>query len=299
MLEDFCLKKYQFLIHKSRMSVRVSSHVWESSKQTGDRLLLMLALADFADEQGVCWPSQAVLAAKVRCSVRWVQKMLADLKKDGEIEVKKQGIGRGQNTEYQIVFSEPKKANVDTPINGEKTNVDTSITTKEKANSVTLKGELCDVKPELHNIKGERIVRTNHHRTVKEPSKEPPADLPLPFDSPDFAETWEQWKNHRREIRKKLTPTAVQQQFALCRKVGKADAIEMIQTSIRNGWTGLFEPQTNRGKSPAPSEDDPFAGMTATEKEAFFKQAREEEDRELDALRQRLLDLPERIQNEL
>ena len=40
------------------MSVRVSSRVWESSAQSGGGLLMLLAIADFADDDGVAFPAE-------------------------------------------------------------------------------------------------------------------------------------------------------------------------------------------------------------------------------------------------
>lgn len=217
------------------MSVRVSSLVWERSGQSGDSLLLLLAMADFCDEDGICWPSQERLAERVRCSDRWIRALLKRLVLATDIAVIEQGGGRSKSTSYQLnnlyVNQEHKSR-----INDETRNSKSRITVPEKE-------ELSDTNPEHSSINVEHCVPRNHHRTVREPSNEPSANLPLPFDSPDFSEAWELWKNHRREIRKKLTPTAIGQQFDLCKKVGKADAIEMIQNSVRNGWTGLFPPK--------------------------------------------------------
>ena len=58
------------------MSVRWISYVWESSPFKGERLLLHLALADFANDEGECWPAQPTLAKKARCSVTWSKDQL-------------------------------------------------------------------------------------------------------------------------------------------------------------------------------------------------------------------------------
>lgn len=39
------------------MSIRVMSSVWANSKQSGNDLLVLLALADFADDRGVAFPA--------------------------------------------------------------------------------------------------------------------------------------------------------------------------------------------------------------------------------------------------
>ena len=38
------------------MSIRVMTQVWDTSEQKGSALLLLLALADHAADDGFCWP---------------------------------------------------------------------------------------------------------------------------------------------------------------------------------------------------------------------------------------------------
>ena len=52
------------------MSVRISGAVWKHSRLSGSELLLLLALADFADDGGFCYPSVSTLAGYMRMSVR-------------------------------------------------------------------------------------------------------------------------------------------------------------------------------------------------------------------------------------
>jgi len=85
------------------MSLYVSSRVWKSSPQKADRLLLLLALAFRANDEGVAWPSQDSLAKDCRCSRRGVQRMLDALIAEGEIElVKAGGTGRGDHAIYKL-----------------------------------------------------------------------------------------------------------------------------------------------------------------------------------------------------
>lgn len=69
------------------MSIRVMSQVWEHSLAEGGELLVLLALADFADDDGYCWPSIARLAGKSRLSERQVKRVLRTLAERDEIEM--------------------------------------------------------------------------------------------------------------------------------------------------------------------------------------------------------------------
>lgn len=68
------------------MSVHVASAVWANSEQKGSALLVLLALADYANDEGVCWPSVASLQKRSRLSRRSVQLQLRRLEAAGEIE---------------------------------------------------------------------------------------------------------------------------------------------------------------------------------------------------------------------
>jgi hypothetical protein len=86
------------------MSVKWISQVWQSSPYRGERLLLHLALADFASDEGVCWPSQSTLARKARCSVNWVRLSIAQMVRDDLIEiVEPAGAGRGKVGKYRLL----------------------------------------------------------------------------------------------------------------------------------------------------------------------------------------------------
>ena len=64
------------------------SWLWDHSPATAHvELLIELALADFADDDGRCWPSVATIAWKARCSERHVQRTIRGLIEAGRLEV--------------------------------------------------------------------------------------------------------------------------------------------------------------------------------------------------------------------
>lgn len=70
------------------MSVRVMQAVWEHSKQSGGALVLLLAIADNAhDDGGGAYPSNATLAQKARMTGRNVNILLKSLVDAGEIAI--------------------------------------------------------------------------------------------------------------------------------------------------------------------------------------------------------------------
>lgn len=60
--------------------------VWDSGRYDAGALLVLLAMADYADEEHVCRPSVGALARKARLSERQIIRILNRFKEDGTIE---------------------------------------------------------------------------------------------------------------------------------------------------------------------------------------------------------------------
>lgn len=77
------------------MSVTAISRVWERSRAKGSELLVLLAIADYADDEGRnAWPSVQKLADKSRMTERGVRDVLRRLADDGELAVERNTDGR-------------------------------------------------------------------------------------------------------------------------------------------------------------------------------------------------------------
>jgi hypothetical protein len=86
------------------MSVRTMARVWEFSKNKGNDLLMLLAIADFADDDGRAYPSVSTLAEKCRMKPRNASAILSALRASGELDVRMNEGPRGANM-YRIVLS--------------------------------------------------------------------------------------------------------------------------------------------------------------------------------------------------
>lgn len=70
------------------MSIKVMTAVWEKSQHAKTRLLLMLAIADYCDDNGRgCWASNSTLGDKCRMDSRSIPRLLAALAASGEITI--------------------------------------------------------------------------------------------------------------------------------------------------------------------------------------------------------------------
>jgi len=61
-------------------------------------------------------------------------------------------------------------------------------------------------------------------------------------------QAWEDFLAHRKDIRKPLTPLAAKKVVTLLSRHTPEQQREMVDTTIRNRWTGVFPPKgNNRG----------------------------------------------------
>lgn len=89
------------------MSVKYSRLVLDRSQSKGTDLLVMLVLADFANEHGLSWPSVATLARTCRMTPRNLNLRLAKLRESGEVEVE-QNAGQAGSNLYRIAIQTPE-----------------------------------------------------------------------------------------------------------------------------------------------------------------------------------------------
>ena len=105
------------------MSIREMSRVWADSKQKGSALLLLLAIADNANDDGICWPSTKTLSHKTRMTERNVLRLidvLSDAKEidawrrrnKGTVYVVLSGCDDAERTRRAKILSDKKDGNV-------------------------------------------------------------------------------------------------------------------------------------------------------------------------------------------
>lgn len=85
------------------MSVRVSSWAWSLEEVMGSEALALLALADQANDQGLCWPAQEKLAPKARQSVSTLRRSLRSLEKMGLLTTITRSSTRGRRSNLYLL----------------------------------------------------------------------------------------------------------------------------------------------------------------------------------------------------
>jgi len=88
------------------MSIKVQTQVWTYYPGSGTELLLALAVADFADDEGAgIWPSVETLAKKVRCSDRQVSRIISGMVNKGFLLLVSEANTKRKTREYAINLS--------------------------------------------------------------------------------------------------------------------------------------------------------------------------------------------------
>ena len=80
------------------MSTRASNWVWELEDLGPSETLVLLALADQANDAGVAWPAQGSLARRARQTDRNVRRMLVKLERMGLLSVERRSSSHGRKS---------------------------------------------------------------------------------------------------------------------------------------------------------------------------------------------------------
>ncbi|MFJ5151423.1 helix-turn-helix domain-containing protein [Streptomyces sp. NPDC088353] len=172
------------------MSFKVTNWVWARSESRNGARLVMLALADRADDNGCAWPSIDDLAERTKLSPRAVQKAINTLVDSGELEVENGG-GRHRSNRYRIT---PKPRTSD------------GVTDQEpRTNDGVLSEETPNFAPETPNFEAEtpNSETQNPVQSSPEPPVEPPTEpsrnhppaptREQPLEERIFDQWWEQY----------------------------------------------------------------------------------------------------------
>ena len=95
------------------MSIKIMTRVWDNGPDNQGELLVLLALADFADDAGNCWPSLATIAAKARIQERSARRIVRRLENAGYLKTVVGG-GRHGCNQYRV-NPDPKSPRTESP----------------------------------------------------------------------------------------------------------------------------------------------------------------------------------------
>jgi len=97
------------------MSIEASSWAWRLQGLTASQKLVLLALADHANEDGICWPGQKSISKKTGLSERTVKRARSDLEKKELISVERRPGKGGGNRSNRYILELGQSANLTPP----------------------------------------------------------------------------------------------------------------------------------------------------------------------------------------
>src|ERR1039458_9336237 len=180
------------------MSIRIMSAMWKFSSYRTEKLLVLLALADCADEKsGECWPSIPHIAEKARITERGASGIMQHFIKAGVVELVDAGGGRGHSRRYRIKGEAHSGFDF---LKGEAGSSFTAIK-DERGSSKRMKVEA------LKGERGDIAIRMNR----QEPSVKQPSGASA-FCLPDWipVEPWNAFLEMRKKQRASPTPYATE-----------------------------------------------------------------------------------------
>jgi len=173
---------------------------WALKLKVGNphRKLILLTLADIANEQRQCWPSHDYIAERAECSRRSVIDHLGALERDGLITVSRRYDARQQQCNVYTIVA----------------------------------GGVQD----LHSGGVQEL-----HKGGAGAAHNTPIDTPIYINK----DAWAEWIDYRKQSKKKMTPATIAKQQKFLSEYDDDTQQRIIDTSIKQGWAGLFEPKEN------------------------------------------------------
>jgi Mn-dependent DtxR family transcriptional regulator len=116
--------------------------------------------------------------------------------------------------------------------------IDNSKTVRNNGREITIHSDVSTIHSDVSPLHSD--VESKENRTINKTTNRQEAVLLPEWLS---VSAWSQWVQHRKEIKKSLTPSTIKKQITLLEK-NKDQHMEIIEQSIEKGWTGLFKIKT-------------------------------------------------------
>lgn len=213
---------------------------------------VLLCLANYADKDGrAAFPSAASLSADTGLSLRTIRYKLEQLVEAGAIRAGNQAIAAAyidRHDRRPVVYDLAMERGATDAGRSERGATDDTTGCNPCTNGVQLttqRGATVAPNPSFNrpltvNDPEEQGASAPRKAVKFDPLTARPANV-----SPD---TWAEWCQYRREIRKALTATSIRNQAAALAGHPNPDAV--LRQSIANGWTGIFPEKITHETSP-------------------------------------------------
>lgn len=208
------------------MSNAVLNTVFTFSVSKGLDRLVLVAIADRADDEGCAWCGTEDIAKRAGIARNHVTRHTKNLAAMGELEV---GFRQGEkNANLYRILTRPTMG-------------------QSQDGTVPPWGAACPTMVQNPSQGG-----TQTPRTPKNPNsaKNQNRASALPFDSQEFKTAWDDFLTHRKQKRKPVTPQSFKSLAGKLRDMGEPAAVLALKASVENGWTGVFAPKATESEKP-------------------------------------------------
>lgn len=223
------------------MSVKCSSWAWETRVGNHTDKLVLLALADSANDDGECWPSIGAIAGKVECSKDTIIRSISRMEAANLIEItpRVDASGRQTSNRYRLlvgVAGGSQNATVEgrNLQGGEGRNLQGVITLNLSEGTIT------PPTPRSSRVTAAKKPKTAATEKPAAATKPAAADSVLPDWLPRDA--WDGFLAHRKAIKKPMTAKAIELAIGKLDQLRQAgnDPAAVLNQSVLSGWTGIF-----------------------------------------------------------
>lgn len=184
--------------------------------------LVLLALADNANDQGECYPSLTSIASRCEVHRATVVRSIQALESAGHIS---RHVRPGRNTVYMVHPSQSATSRTELPVAGS----DQSQRATNPSQRATSPPSPITPSPSENRHKPSKRAR------VTVPDEPPPSNLNV--------EAWHRWEQYRKQIRKPIHPASKPSAQRKLAGFG-TDQAAVVEQSIANTWQGLFPLKT-------------------------------------------------------
>jgi hypothetical protein len=235
------------------MSVAATNYVWTQSPAEGADRLVLLALADFADENGRCFGSWGKLCEKTRLARATVARSLSRLQQSGQLVMVEKG--------HRKLAGDGAEASIwKIPGVSDEMGLRMRPVSERDPSSVRMRPKWCQNEtPTIRNNKERNkgahapapattspSLPSSSEREAPKPKRAPaakfdPASLPLPH-GPGFAAVWVDLIEHKRQKRSPLTEIGARRLLKQLAEFNERDAVEKMERAIVNNYSGVVFP---------------------------------------------------------
>jgi hypothetical protein len=225
----------------------IPSWLDEAAMSPAEMRVFVHLLRSADNSTGIAWPSYERMTAICQLGKSTVRRCLEEL--EGRKLIAKAGKPFGGSCRYRVLPIVPLQGQLE-PSN--------SSTTGTIGNPPIVPPQDCNSPSDGTPIVPPQGQEGNPKKEIQRRKSKAEVSMDLPFPSDAFREAWDDWQQHRREKKIKLTPLTIQKQFKQLSAMGESNAIAAIDHSIGKGWTGIFPATATTGK-PKPQKADDYA----------------------------------------